>query len=85
MARSFGTNGYKSLPWKRHISIIHAGLKASRTVQNSRAFPRLMTLSVFRGLHNLSGLSRLTSRAFLHAVICMRLILSALSLFYIHT
>lgn len=74
MARSFEVNGYKSLPWERHISIIHAGLKASRTVQNSRAFPRLMTLSVFRGLHNLSGLSRLTSRAFLHAVICVRLI-----------
>lgn len=63
MARSFGANGYKSLPWERHVSIIHAGLKASRTVQNLRAFPRLMTLSVFRGLHNLSDLSRVTSRA----------------------
>lgn len=63
MARSFGTNGYKSLPRERHVSIIHAGLKASRTVQNLRAFPRLMTLSVFRGLHNLSDLSRVTSRA----------------------
>lgn len=69
MARSFGANGYKSLPWERHVSIIHAGLKASRTVQNLRAFPRLMTLSVFCGLHNLSDLSRVTSRAYLHAVI----------------
>lgn len=63
MAQSFGANDYKSLPWERHVSIIHAGLKASRTVQNLRAFPRLMTLSVFRGLHNLSDLSRVTSRA----------------------
>ena len=74
MARSFRASDYKSLPWERHVSIIHVGLKASRTVQNLRTFSRLMTLSVFRGLHNLSGLSRVTSRTFLPAAICMHLI-----------
>jgi len=84
MAWSFGANGYKSLPWERHVSIIHAGLKASRTVQNLRAFPRLMTLSVFRGLHNLSDLSRATSRArsFMQWF-CVRLIWFAQSLSHI--